>query len=331
MFLLKISSLLKKLQCFYSSDIVLPAYHNDFLFEDTAYTDQLGSLQEQPVCSPSVENHSGGNMSVTGEPEANSSVANTPIASSSPNPFSTGDHNNVAELPTDSSPAAPRVLPSQSTQPSKRINLPQRLEITYAVQQLSQFLSSPTETHLTAAHRVLRYLKGPPGQGLFFPAENDLKLKAFSSTLISWKSKKQQIISRSSSEAEYRALATVTCEIQWLQFLLNDLNILFVPTNLYCDNLSTIRIAENPVYHERTNISGSFSQSMDNLRVEDVAAGSPSVGVEVPVGDHATCPEVGSTTGKEALEQSLDINGPQGGVTNVGNSHSMMTRKKCGE
>ncbi|KAE8673323.1 zinc finger protein CONSTANS-LIKE 4-like [Hibiscus syriacus] len=60
------------------------------------------------------------------------------------------------------------------------------------------------------------------------------------------------MVSHSSSEAKYRALATITCEIQWLQFLLNDLRIPFVPTNLYCDNLSTIRITENPVYHERT-------------------------------------------------------------------------------
>ncbi|KAL4376695.1 hypothetical protein GQ457_02G014510 [Hibiscus cannabinus] len=149
-----------------------------------------------------------------------------------------------------------------------------RPDISFSVQQLSQFLSAPTTTHLVAANRILRYLKGTPGQGLFFPADNQLKLSAFSDSdwascpdsrksvtgfcvflgtaLISWKSKKQQTVSRSSSEAEYRALAAVTCELQWFQYLLNDLCISFDCANVYCDNLSAIKLAENPVHHERT-------------------------------------------------------------------------------
>ncbi|KAJ8747308.1 hypothetical protein K2173_014369 [Erythroxylum novogranatense] len=55
-----------------------------------------------------------------------------------------------------------------------------RPDISFVVQQLAQFLDSPTMTHLAAAHRVLRYLKGSIGQGLFFPSESDLQLKAFS-------------------------------------------------------------------------------------------------------------------------------------------------------
>ncbi|KAL4332817.1 hypothetical protein GQ457_07G032380 [Hibiscus cannabinus] len=72
------------------------------------------------------------------------------------------------------------------------------------------------------------------------------------STLISWKSKKQQTISRSSTEAEYIALAAVTCEIQWLQYLLADLHVQIDSANVYCDNLSAIKLAENLVFHERT-------------------------------------------------------------------------------
>ena len=59
-------------------------------------------------------------------------------------------------------------------------------------------------------------------------------------------------MSRSSSEAEYRALATSTCELQWLTYLLHDLKIQCSESaTLYCDNQSALHIAANPVFHER--------------------------------------------------------------------------------
>nr|KYP54539.1 Copia protein [Cajanus cajan] len=65
--------------------------------------------------------------------------------------------------------------------------------------------------------------------------------------------KKQATVSRSSSEAEYRAMASVVCELQWLTFLLKDIGISFIqPAVLYCDNKSALHIAANPVFHERT-------------------------------------------------------------------------------
>ncbi|XP_019163278.1 PREDICTED: uncharacterized protein LOC109159653 [Ipomoea nil] len=71
--------------------------------------------------------------------------------------------------------------------------------------------------------------------------------------LVSWKSKKQMTVSRSSSEAEYRALAATVCEVQWLVYLLQDLHIqLDKPATLFCDSKSAIAIAENHVFHERT-------------------------------------------------------------------------------
>jgi len=71
--------------------------------------------------------------------------------------------------------------------------------------------------------------------------------------LISWKSKKQGTISKSSCEAEYRAMTTVTCEIQWLVYLLQDLQVPFEqPSLLCCDNDLARYIATNPVFHERT-------------------------------------------------------------------------------
>jgi hypothetical protein len=70
---------------------------------------------------------------------------------------------------------------------------------------------------------------------------------------ISWKTKKQDTVSRSSAEAEYRAMAMTTCELQWLRYLLHDLGASHsTPSLLYCDNQAALYIAANPVFHERT-------------------------------------------------------------------------------
>jgi len=72
-------------------------------------------------------------------------------------------------------------------------------------------------------------------------------------SLISWKSKKQGTISKSSCEAEYKAMTTVTCEIQWLVYLLQDLKVHFEQPSLsYCDNDSTRYVAANLVFNEHT-------------------------------------------------------------------------------
>ncbi|XP_014496773.1 uncharacterized protein LOC106758354 [Vigna radiata var. radiata] len=148
-----------------------------------------------------------------------------------------------------------------------------RLDITFSVNNLSQFVSSPITLHQQAAHRILRYLKGSPGNGILLHNNNTNQLKAYSdsdwatcpesrksitgysiyfgNSIISWKSKKQQTVSKSSAEAEYRALATITCELQWLTYILHDLCILAVqPALIYCDNRSAIQIASNQVFHE---------------------------------------------------------------------------------
>jgi hypothetical protein len=71
--------------------------------------------------------------------------------------------------------------------------------------------------------------------------------------LVTWKSKKQNVVARSSAEAEYRAMASTTSEIIWLRALLIDLGFAsFQPINMFCDNQAAIHIASNPVFHERT-------------------------------------------------------------------------------
>ena len=72
-------------------------------------------------------------------------------------------------------------------------------------------------------------------------------------SLISWRSKKQTVVARSSTEAEYRALAATTAELIWLRWLLQDLGIdCSAATQLHCDNQRAIQIAHNDVFHERT-------------------------------------------------------------------------------
>ncbi|KAL0349687.1 UNVERIFIED_CONTAM: Retrovirus-related Pol polyprotein from transposon RE1 [Sesamum radiatum] len=71
--------------------------------------------------------------------------------------------------------------------------------------------------------------------------------------LISWKTKKQQTVARSTAEAEYRSLGTTVCELQWISYLLCDLRIdVPTPIPVFCDNQAAIQIVANPVFHERT-------------------------------------------------------------------------------
>ncbi|CAH9089473.1 unnamed protein product [Cuscuta europaea] len=150
-----------------------------------------------------------------------------------------------------------------------------RPDIAYSVQTLSQFLSSPTNIHMAAAHRVLRYLKSSPGKGLIYSSNSSFNIQAYTDSdwgscvdtrksisgycfylgdsLISWKSKKQPEISRSSTEAEYRAAANAVCEAQWIVYILHDLQIKnSLPITLYTDNKSTYHLAYNPIQHQRT-------------------------------------------------------------------------------
>lgn len=70
---------------------------------------------------------------------------------------------------------------------------------------------------------------------------------------MSWKSKKRHIVSRSSSKAEYRAMANLCCELTWLRYLFEDLQVAHPQAIfLYCDNKSAVHTATNPIFHERT-------------------------------------------------------------------------------
>ncbi|XP_074271100.1 uncharacterized protein LOC141595025 [Silene latifolia] len=150
-----------------------------------------------------------------------------------------------------------------------------RPELTYSVHILAQFMHAPTSEHWQAAQNVVRYLKNSPGQGILLHSESDLRLNAYcdadyatcptsrrslsaylvflGSSSISWKTKKQVTVSKSSAESEYRAMAFTVCELKWLKGLLQSLGIQHKqPIQLQCDNKSALHIARNPVFHERT-------------------------------------------------------------------------------
>lgn len=149
-----------------------------------------------------------------------------------------------------------------------------RPDIAFSVHQVCQFMQNPMVIHFIAVKRILRYLKGTIHLGLNY-LKGSLDLKAFSdadwagdpndrrstkglvvflgSSPISWSSKKQHIVSRSSTEAEYRALLTTSAEIDWIKQILVFLCIPLSQTPvLFCDNLSAIALSFNPVQHQKT-------------------------------------------------------------------------------
>ncbi|GKB66395.1 ribonuclease H-like domain-containing protein [Tanacetum coccineum] len=136
-------------------------------------------------------------------------------------------------------------------------------------------MHAPMQSHLRLAFRVFRYLKNSPGSGISFNKSDSLDLNVYvdsdwakckitrryvtgysvflGNSLVSWKSKKQSVLAKSSAEAEYRAMNTVTCKVIWIMKILNELNVnVSLPVIVNCDNNSAIQIATNPVFHERT-------------------------------------------------------------------------------
>ncbi|CAL2255719.1 unnamed protein product [Prunus armeniaca] len=107
------------------------------------------------------------------------------------------------------------------------------LDIAYVVSVASQFMHSPSEDHMAAVMRILSYLKSAPGR-------------------VTWRSKKQNVVSRSSAESGYKEISQGVCEILWLRWLLAKIGFrLNAATKLYYDNQSAFEIANNSVQHDR--------------------------------------------------------------------------------
>uniref|UniRef100_A0A803LUX6 RNase H type-1 domain-containing protein n=1 Tax=Chenopodium quinoa TaxID=63459 RepID=A0A803LUX6_CHEQI len=150
-----------------------------------------------------------------------------------------------------------------------------RPDLAYAAGVVSRFMHKPQEQHLEVVYKILRYLKGSPRKGVIFRNHGHLNLHAFTDAdwggdrdsrkstsgyftlvggnLVTWKNKRQKVVSMSSAEAEFRGIAKGVTEVLWLRKLLSELG--YTPKKsckLYCDNMASIWISENPVQHDRT-------------------------------------------------------------------------------
>ena len=150
-----------------------------------------------------------------------------------------------------------------------------RPDIAQSVSAVSKFNAEPTESHLTAAKRILRYLKGTIDLCLMYQKTGDTELRAYSDAdwagdhddrhstsgsicqlsggAVSWLSKKQASIALSTAEAEYIALCATAQEVVWLRRLLSELGEdQEAATEVFEDNQGTIAMSKNPVNHNRT-------------------------------------------------------------------------------
>lgn len=150
-----------------------------------------------------------------------------------------------------------------------------RPDIMFASSMLSRFMNSPSQIHLGAAKRVLRYIKGTTNFGIKYVKGAQINLQGYcdsdwagclddmksttgysfslGSSVFSWSSKKQESVAQSTAEAEYVAAAMATSQVYWLRKILGDIGMKQKEaTELFCDNQSAIAMSKNPVFHNRT-------------------------------------------------------------------------------
>lgn len=150
-----------------------------------------------------------------------------------------------------------------------------RPDIAFAVNDVSRFNENHSMEHWTAVKRIFRYLKGTMNWKLRYTKEKEARLIAYtdsdwasdvdkrrsctgfvtsiSNAAISWNSKRQSTVALSSTEAEYIALSSTVCEIVWLKQFLAEISDNYAkPALIFCDNQSTIKLAESDGFRPRT-------------------------------------------------------------------------------
>ncbi|XP_019087509.1 PREDICTED: uncharacterized protein LOC109127356 [Camelina sativa] len=125
-----------------------------------------------------------------------------------------------------------------------------RPDISYAIHMLSQVMNAPQELHWEAALRVC----DADYAGCTLSRRSLMAwFIQLGGSPVSWRTRKQDVVLRSSAEAEYRSMAVIVCELLCLRELLMFLGVdCSYPIPLHCDNQSAIHISKNPVFHEWT-------------------------------------------------------------------------------
>ena len=168
-----------------------------------------------------------------------------------------------------------------------------RPELSYSVNKVAQFMHAPQNHHWQAVKRILRYLAGTVHHGLLLHRTSTSHVLAFAdadwaadlddrksttgfcvylgSNLIAWSTHKQKCVSRSSTEAEYRAIAAVMAELLWLRSLLHELHIPTSIPRIYSDNLGAVLLSANPVMHSKSKHFGlDLHFVRDNVQTKQV-------------------------------------------------------------
>lgn len=150
-----------------------------------------------------------------------------------------------------------------------------RPDIMYGVSLISRFMSCPSESHWLAAKWILRYLEGTTELGIFYKKGGNTNVMAYSDSnfaedlddrrstsgfvfllgfgAVSWSSKKQPIVTLSTTEAEYITTAYYACQCIWIKRVLEKLGLKRQDNTLIlCDNNSTIQLSKNPVLHGKS-------------------------------------------------------------------------------
>ncbi|XP_070025485.1 uncharacterized protein [Nicotiana sylvestris] len=149
-----------------------------------------------------------------------------------------------------------------------------RPDIVFSVGLCARFQSNPKESHLKAAKRILRYLKGTRDLVLYYPSGDSFNLIGYAdadyvsylvhrksnsgmahflcSCLISWGTRKQNSVALSTDKVEYVAASSCCAQLLWIKQQLGNFGILTESVPLLCDNTSALNMAKNPVQHKRT-------------------------------------------------------------------------------
>ncbi|RVW19222.1 uncharacterized mitochondrial protein AtMg00810-like [Vitis vinifera] len=171
-----------------------------------------------------------------------------------------------------------------------------RPDIMHSVSLISRYMENPTELHFLAAKKICCYLQGTKDFGLFYKKGKRSDLIGFTDSdyagdqdnrrstsgyvfmlgtgAVSWSSKKQLIVTLSTTEAEFVAATACACQAIWLRKILEELHLKQVgATTIFCDNSSTIKLSKNPVLHGRSkhiDVKYYFLRDLSNDGVIDL-------------------------------------------------------------